>query len=100
MLKDVGVSKEFFEYEFDKAHGIGAADGDKQNVIVRFRFHQFASELYYSRKKIKNKKIGLKPSLTKKEQHFYVISREKSKLMRIIVTLSNSVILTSTAILK
>ena len=74
MLKGVGVSKEFFEYEFDKVHRIGAADGDKQNVIVRFRSHQFPSELYYGRK--------------------------KSKLMRIIVILSNSVILTSTAILK
>ena len=66
VLKNVGVSKEFFEYEFDKVHRIGAADGDKQNVIVRFRSHQFPSELYYGRKKIKNKKIGLKLSLTKK----------------------------------
>ena len=65
VLKDVGVSKEFFDYEFDKVHRIGAADGDKQNVIVRFRSHQFPSELYYGRKKIKNKKIGLKLSLTK-----------------------------------
>ena len=65
VFKDVGVSKEFFEYEFDKVHRIGAADGDKQNVIVRFRSHQFPSELYYARKKIKNEKIGLKPSLTK-----------------------------------
>ena len=64
-MKDVGVSKELFEYEFDKVHRIGAADGDKQNVIVRFRSHQFPSELYYARKKIKNEKIGLKPSLTK-----------------------------------
>ena len=85
MLKDVEVSKEFFDYEFDKVHRIEAADGDKQNVIVRFRSRQFPSELYYTRKKIKNKKIGLKPSLTKKEQHFFVISRKKSKLMRIIV---------------
>ena len=45
VLKDVGVSKEFFEYDFDNVHRIGAADGDKQNVIVRFRSHQFPSEL-------------------------------------------------------
>ena len=37
VLKDVGVSKEFFNYKFDRIHRIGAADGDKQNVIVRFR---------------------------------------------------------------
>ena len=65
VVKDVGVSKEFFDYEFDKVYRIGAADDDKQNVIVRFRSHQFPSELYYARKKIKNEKIGLKPSLTK-----------------------------------
>ena len=64
MLKDVVVSKEFFEYKFDKVHRIGAADG-KKNVMVRFRSHQFPSELYYERKTIKNKKIGLKLSLTK-----------------------------------
>ena len=66
MLKDVGVSKEFFDYEFDKIHRIGAADNNKQNTIVCFRSYQFPSELYYARKKIKNKQIGLKPSLTKK----------------------------------
>ena len=48
MLKDFGVSKEFFDYEFDKVHSIGAADGNKQNVIVPFRSHQFPSELYYA----------------------------------------------------
>ena len=98
VLKDVGVSKKFFDYEFDKVHRIGAADSDKQNLVVRFRSHQFPSELYYARKKIL--KIGLKPFLTKKEQQFYVISWKKSKLMRIMVIPSNSVILTSTAILK
>ena len=58
MLKDVGVSKEFFDYEFDKIHRIGAADVDKQNIIVRFRSHQFPYELYYARKeKLKTKKL-------------------------------------------
>ena len=71
VLKDVGVSKKFFEYEFDKVHRIAAADGDKQNVMVRFRSHQVPSELYYERKKIKNKKIGLKPSLTKKKNSIF-----------------------------
>ena len=62
-----GVSKEFFDYKFDKVHRVGAADDNKQNIIVHFRSHQFSSELYYAWKKIKNKKIGLKPSLSKKE---------------------------------
>ena len=46
VLKDVGVSKDFFDYEFDKVQRIRAADGDKQNVIVHFRSHQFPSEIY------------------------------------------------------
>ena len=58
MLKDVGVSKEFFDYKFNKIHRIGAGDGDKQNIIVRFRLNQFPSELYYARKKLKTKKLG------------------------------------------
>ena len=37
VLKDVGVSKEFFDYKFDRIHRTGAADGDKQNITVRFR---------------------------------------------------------------
>ena len=40
----------------------------KKNVMVLFRSYQFPSELYYERKKIKNKKIGLKPSLKKKRK--------------------------------
>ena len=52
VLKDVGVSKGFFDYKFDKVHRTGAADGDKQNVMVHFRSHQFPSELYHARKKI------------------------------------------------
>ena len=98
MLKDVGVSKEFFDYEFDKVHRIGAADGDKQNGSS-FRSHQFPSESYYARKKIKNKKIGLKPSLTKKRTALLRNITEKietNENYRNTVT----VILTSTATLK
>ena len=74
MVKDVGVSKEFFEYEFDKAHRIGAADGDKKIVIVGLRSHRFPSELYYVRKNIKNKKNWFITLFEKKkEQHFYVL---------------------------
>ena len=46
MLKDFGVSKEFFDYEFDKTHRIGAANGNKQGIIACFRSHQFPSQLY------------------------------------------------------
>ena len=39
MLKDVWVSKKFFHYKFNKIHRIGAAGGNKQNIIVQFRSH-------------------------------------------------------------
>ena len=99
VLKDVGVSKKFFDYKFNKIHRIGAAGDDKQNIIVHFRSHQFPSKLYYAWKKNKNKKIGLKPSLTKRTALLCNIT-EKKKLLRITVIPSSSVILTSTAILK
>ena len=66
--KDVGLSKEFFEYEFDKVHRIRAADGDKQNVIVRFWSHQFPSELYYARKKNQKQKNWFRTLFVKKKR--------------------------------
>ena len=59
-------SKEEFDFEYDKIHRHGKVNGTKQNVIVRFRSHQYPSDLYYARKKIKNRNIRLKPLLTKK----------------------------------
>ena len=91
MLKDVGISKEFFDYEFDRIRRIGVADCDKQNILVHFRFHQFPSKLYHARKKLK-KKIWFKTLFEKKEQYFYIISQKK--LTRIIVIPSNFVVLT------
>ena len=59
-------SKEEFDFEYDKIHRHGKVNGTKQNVIVRFRPHQYPSDLYYAQKIIKNRNIKLKPSLTKK----------------------------------
>ena len=78
VLKDVGVSKKFFDYKFNKIHRIGAAGDDKQNIIVHFRSHQFPSKLYYAWKKNKNKKIGLKPSLTKRTALLCNITEKKN----------------------
>ena len=67
VIKDIREnSKEEFDFEYDKIHRHGKVNGTKQNVIVRFRSHQYPSDLYYARKKIKNRNIRLKPSLTKK----------------------------------
>ena len=68
VIKDVGEnSKEEFDFEYDKIHRNGKVNGTKQNVIGRFRSHQYPSDLYYARKEIKNRNIRLKPSLAKKK---------------------------------
>ena len=68
VMKDMGEnSKEEFDFEYDKIHSHGKVNGTKQNVIVRFRSHQYPSDLYYARKKINKRNIRLKPSLTKKK---------------------------------
>ena len=60
-------------------HKHGKVNGTKQNVIVRFRSHQYPSDLYYARKKIKNRNIRLKPSLTKKRTEFLCNETERIK---------------------
>ena len=60
-------SKEELDFEYNKIHRHGKVNGTKQNVIVRFRSHQYPSDLYYARKEIKNRNIRLKPSLAKKK---------------------------------
>ena len=59
-------SKEEFDFEYYKIQRHGKVNGTKQNLIVRFRSHQYPSDLYYAGKKIKNRNVRLKPSLTKK----------------------------------
>ena len=67
VIKDMEEnSKEEFDFEYDKIHRHGKVNGTNQNVIVRFRLHQYPSDLYYALKKIKNRNIRFKPSLTKK----------------------------------
>ena len=58
--------KKKFDFEYDKTHRHGKVNGTKQNVKVKFRSHQYPSDLYYARKKNKNRNIRSKPSLTKK----------------------------------
>ena len=59
-------SKEKLDFEYNKIHRHGKVNGTKQNVIVRFRSHQYPSDLYYAREKIRNRNIRLKPSLANK----------------------------------
>ena len=69
VIKDMGESsKEEFDFEYNKIHRHRKVNGTKQNVIVRFRSHQYPSDVCYARKKIKNRNIRLKTSLTKKRR--------------------------------
>ena len=72
-------SKEDFDFEYDKIHRHGKINSTKENVIVRFRSHQYPSDLYYARKKIKNRNIRLKPSLTKKRTELLRNAAERIK---------------------
>ena len=84
------TSKEFFEYEFDKVHKIGAADGGKLNAIVRLT----NSHVDYTKhgKKTKNKKNGLKPSLTKKRTALLGNMTEKIEIDENYQIMPNSVL--------
>ena len=64
VILDLDITSQEYDFEYDKINRVGKIDGNEQNVIVRFRSHQFPSELYYNRKRIKSKRIKLKPSLT------------------------------------
>ena len=59
-------SKEELDFEYNKIHRHGKVNGTKQDIMIRFRSQQYPSDLYYARKKIKNRNIRLKPSLTNK----------------------------------
>ena len=65
-IKDMEENSKEFDFKYNKIHRHGKVNGTKQNVIVRFRLHQYPSDLYYALKKIKNRNIRFKPSLTKK----------------------------------
>ena len=60
-------------------HRHGKVNGTKQNVIAGFRSHQYPSDLYYSRKKNKNRNIRLKPSLTKKRTELLLQNRKNRR---------------------
>ena len=74
-------SKEELDFEYNKIHRHGKVNGTKQNVIVRFRSHQYPSDLYYAREKIRNRNIRLKPSLTNKRGwSSFAMDQKESKM--------------------
>ena len=46
-------SKEEFDFEYNKIHRHGKVNGTKQNIIVRFRSHQYPLDYIMHGKKLK-----------------------------------------------
>ena len=49
VIKDLDITSEEYDFEYDKIHRMGKIDGNEQNVRLRFRPHEFPAELYYNR---------------------------------------------------
>ena len=65
--KHLQVSVEDIERQNGKCHRIGPKDKDgTQGTILKFKSHSFKESVYHGWKKIKNRKIKIKISLTKK----------------------------------
>ena len=63
------ISKEEIEKQVGKCQRIGPKDEDgTQATILKFKSHSFKELVYHSRKKIKNRKIKVKISLSKKRR--------------------------------
>ena len=77
--------------DIDKAHRIGPAQDDKQNIIVKFRKDSAASHIYHSREKLKDsiikssqKGVKIRTSLTKCQQNLLKYAREQAEDFKII----------------
>ena len=69
LLSQTGIKKETLNSSIDKLHQIGKVNNKgTRSIIVKFKEHSFKEEVYKKRKNIKNNKVKLKPSLTKRRQ--------------------------------
>ena len=80
LSEDLGIDKGTVNFEFDKAHRIGAIDkNNKQKLIIKFRSHNFKERVYKARNECKNKALKFKPSLTKRRQDLLSYAYENFK---------------------
>ena len=77
--------------DIDKAHRIGPAQDDEQNIIVKFRKDSAASHIYHSRGKLKDsiskssqKGVKIRTSLTKRQQNLLKYACEQAEDYEII----------------
>ena len=75
--------------DIDKAHWIGPAEGDKQNIIIRFTKYSRASHIYQSHGKLKDsrsnqKGVKIRTSLAKHRQNLLKYAHEQAEYYEII----------------
>ena len=68
IIGETGVDGEIIQDNIDKLHSIGKKNDNRntQSVIVKFKTHSFKEKVYRKRNTIKNTRIKLRPSLTKR----------------------------------
>ena len=69
LINNFGFDKDTVVKEFDKADRIGPIIKNNQRTIVKFRSHNFKSQVYAVRKNSKDKRIKVRPSLTKRREN-------------------------------
>ena len=69
ILAQTGIQEDEINNNIDKLHEIGNNNRNStQSIIVKFKGHSFKEKIYKGRKNIGNRKIKLRPSLTKRRQ--------------------------------
>ena len=65
-IHNLGLSREEAQFEIEKCHCLGQVRDGQQSTIICSRTRDFREEVYKNRKQIKNKKLEIKLSLTKR----------------------------------
>ena len=70
IIEETGVDGDIIQDNIDKLHSTGKKynNHNTQSVIVKFKTHSFKEKVYRKRNAIKNTRIKLRPSLTKRQQ--------------------------------
>ena len=82
LIHNLKLDEKEVDSEMDKVHRVGKPKDGKQATILKFKSHSFRAKVYEKRKSIKNKKLKVRVSLTKKRsdliKYAYSITEDKS----------------------
>ena len=69
LLAQTEIQEDEINNKIDKLHEMGNNNRNSiQSIIIKFKGHSFKEKIYKGRKNIGNRKIKLRPSLTKRRQ--------------------------------